>query len=70
MLHAISAGPLTTQTSRRAVEQALNASASTVITVRDRLGYRLLEDVGVTREIQLTADPALMLEPRSCPRMP
>ena len=63
MLYAISAGPLTTQTSRRAVEQALNASASTVITVRDRLGYRLLEDVGVTQEIQLTADPALLLEP-------
>jgi polysaccharide pyruvyl transferase WcaK-like protein len=34
-----------------------------VITVRDRLGYRLLEDVGVTQEIHLTADPAFLLEP-------
>ena len=48
VLYAISAGPLTTQASRRAVQEALNVSPSTVITVRDRLGYRLLEDVGVT----------------------
>jgi polysaccharide pyruvyl transferase CsaB len=61
MLYAISAGPLTTQSARRAVQQALNAAA--VITVRDRLGYHLLEDVGVTQEIHLTADPALLLEP-------
>ena len=39
------------------------SSASPVITVRDRLGYRLLEDVGVTQEIHLTADPAFLLEP-------
>jgi polysaccharide pyruvyl transferase CsaB len=63
MLYAVSAGPLTTPSSRRAVREALNASPSTVITVRDRLGYRLLEDVGVTQEITLTADPALLLEP-------
>jgi polysaccharide pyruvyl transferase WcaK-like protein len=63
MLYAISAGPLTTQASRRAVENALNASPRSVITVRDRLGYRLLEDVGVTQEIHLTADPAFLLDP-------
>src|SRR5690606_31430575 len=40
---------------------------STLITVRDRLGYRLLEDVGVTQEIRLTADPALLLEPDELP---
>jgi polysaccharide pyruvyl transferase CsaB len=67
LLYAISAGPLTTASSRRAVPQALNASPSTVITVRDRLGYRLLEDVGVTQEITLTADPALLLEPEELP---
>lgn len=67
ILYAISAGPLVTQTSRRAVEQALNASASTVISVRDRLGYRLLEDVGVIRDIHLTADPALLLEAEELP---
>jgi polysaccharide pyruvyl transferase CsaB len=63
LLYAISAGPLTTSGSRRAVREALNASPPPVITVRDRLGYRLLEDVGVTQEIQLTADPAFLLEP-------
>jgi polysaccharide pyruvyl transferase WcaK-like protein len=35
--------------------------------VRDRQGYRLLEDVGVTQEIQLTADPAFLLEPEELP---
>ena len=49
ILYAISAGPLTTQAARRAVREALNATAPTVVTVRDRLGYRLLEDVGVTQ---------------------
>jgi polysaccharide pyruvyl transferase CsaB len=62
VVYAISAGPLATQASRRAVQEALNASASTLITVRDRLGYRLLEDVGISREIHLTADPAFLLE--------
>jgi polysaccharide pyruvyl transferase CsaB len=62
VIYAISAGPLSTQASRRAVQEALNGSASTLITVRDRQGYRLLEDVGVTREIHLTADPAFLLE--------
>lgn len=59
ILYAISAGPLVTQVSRQAVREALNASA--VITGRDRLGLSLLEDVGVTQEIHLTADPASCL---------
>jgi polysaccharide pyruvyl transferase CsaB len=63
LLYAISAGPLTTQVSRRTVQEALNASPPPVITVRDRLGYRLLEDVGVTQDIHLTADPAFLVEP-------
>ena len=67
ILYAISAGPLTLPGSRRVVAEALNAAASPVITVRDRLGYRLLEDVGVTQPIHLTADPALLLEPEEPP---
>jgi polysaccharide pyruvyl transferase CsaB len=63
LLYAISAGPLTTSGSRRAVREVLNASPPPSITVRDRLGYRLLEDVGVTQEIHLTADPAFLLTP-------
>ncbi len=62
LLYAISAGPLTTQTSRRAIRTALNVSPEPVITVRDRMGYRLLEDVGVQPDIHLTADPAFLLE--------
>ncbi|HVJ91524.1 MAG TPA: polysaccharide pyruvyl transferase family protein [Labilithrix sp.] len=65
VVYAISAGPLTTQAARDAVRDGLNGAA--VITVRDRQGYRLLEDVGVTREIHLTADPALLLEPEELP---
>jgi len=63
IVYAISAGPLAGPRSRQVVREALNASASTIITVRDRLGYRLLEDVGVTRDIHLTADPAFLIEP-------
>ena len=62
-VYAISAGPLTLPRTRRAVQEAFNAAVPPVISVRDREGYRLLEDVGVTSEIHLTADPAFMLEP-------
>ncbi len=65
VVYAISAGPLTRQTARNAVRDGLNGAA--VVTVRDRQGYRLLEDVGVTREIHLAADPALLLEPDELP---
>jgi polysaccharide pyruvyl transferase CsaB len=65
MIYAISAGPLTTPHAREAVRTALNASA--IVTVRDRQGYRLLEDVGVTCEIHLTADPAFLLQPEELP---
>lgn len=55
MVYAISAGPLTDSRARRAVRDALNSAA--IVTVRDRQGLRLLEDVGVSREIHLTGDP-------------
>jgi polysaccharide pyruvyl transferase CsaB len=67
LVYAISAGPLQRRESRLAVREALNAVPGTVITVRDRLGLRLLEDVGVTREIHLAADPAFLLEPEDLP---
>jgi polysaccharide pyruvyl transferase CsaB len=67
ILYAISAGPLDTQSARKAVRDALNVTAPTVVTVRDRLGYRLLEDIGVSSEIHLTADPAFLLEPEALP---
>jgi polysaccharide pyruvyl transferase CsaB len=67
LLYAISAGPLETDAARRAVRDALDASASTVVTVRDAYARRLLEDVGVAKDIHVTADPAFLLEPEPLP---
>jgi polysaccharide pyruvyl transferase CsaB len=65
LVYAISAGPLQTASARKAVREALNKVA--LITVRDRQGRQLLEEVGVTQEIQVTADPALLMEPEPLP---
>jgi polysaccharide pyruvyl transferase CsaB len=64
-VYGISAGPLTTSSARRKVQTAL--SAATMVTVRDRQAYRLLEDVGVTSEMHLTADPAFLIQPEELP---
>jgi len=60
-IYAVSAGPLNNRDARISVRDALNSAA--IVTVRDKEGYRVLEDVGVTREIHLTADPAILLVP-------
>lgn len=64
LIYAISVGPLTTEAARRAVRETLNAPAI-AITVRDREACRLLDDVGVTTEVHLTADPAFLLKPET-----
>jgi polysaccharide pyruvyl transferase CsaB len=64
-VYAISAGPLVEAGSRTMVRDALNAAAA--ITVRDRQGKRLLEEVGVEKEVRVTADPALLLEKQPLP---
>jgi polysaccharide pyruvyl transferase CsaB len=64
-VYAISAGPLTHAAARTLVREGLNAAA--VITVRDRQGKRLLEEVGVKKEVRVTADPALLLEKQPLP---
>lgn len=62
MIHAISAGPLLADSPVRSrVRDALARAA--VITVRDRHTRQLLEEIGVDREIVVTADPAVLLEP-------
>jgi polysaccharide pyruvyl transferase CsaB len=61
MVYAISAGPLGDPALRGRVRDALNKAS--VLTVRDRHTRQLLEEVGVERDIVLTADPALLLEP-------
>jgi polysaccharide pyruvyl transferase CsaB len=61
MVYGISAGPLIDPTVRSHVREAFNRCA--VITVRDGPTRRLLEDLGVTVDITVTADPAVLLEP-------
>jgi polysaccharide pyruvyl transferase CsaB len=63
MVYAVSAGPLLDPGNRAKVRQALNQAA--VITVRDRQSLQLFEEIGVTREIHLTADPAVLSEPEA-----
>ncbi|MDI3284518.1 polysaccharide pyruvyl transferase family protein [Polyangium sp. 15x6] len=65
VVYAVSAGPLENPSARQTVRTALNAA--TVVTVRDKQARRLLEDVGVDREIHLTADPALLLREEPLP---
>ena len=61
MVYAISAGPLRTARARERVREALDPVA--VLSVRDRPSLRLLEEIGIHREIVLAADPALLLAP-------
>jgi len=65
VVYAVSAGPLREPAKRALVAKHLEPAAA--ITVRDRKALKLLEEVGVARPIQLTADPALLLEPEPLP---
>ncbi len=66
MVYAVSAGPLKEPAARELVCKHL--TGADVITVRDRQGRQLLEEVGVDREIVVTADPALLLDPEPLPQ--
>ena len=61
MVYAVSAGPLRDPAAQGAVRDGLGPAA--VVTVRERGARQVLEDIGVHREIRVTADPALLLEP-------
>jgi polysaccharide pyruvyl transferase WcaK-like protein len=61
MTYAVSAGPLKERTVQAQVREVLNEMD--VVTVRERRAQRILEDIGVDREIIVTADPAVLLEP-------
>lgn len=65
MVYAVSAGPLHEPSVRERVRDRL--SQVRIITVRDRQAKRLLEDLGIEREIAVTADPAVLLEPEDLP---
>ena len=66
MIYAISAGPLKDPAAQKAVREGLSRAA--VVTVRERGARQTLEDVGVHREILVTADPALLLKPEALPK--
>ena len=63
MVYAISVGPLKTPESKQLVVTAL--SKVDKITVRENEAKRILHDLGLEQEIEVTADPGLLLEPQS-----
>jgi len=66
MVYAISAGPLVEPRVRKRVRETLDQVE--LVTVRDRQGKQVLEDIGMDREIHVTADPAVLLEPEKLSR--
>jgi len=66
MVYAVSAGPLSRTSNRELVCDALKSAA--VISVRDRQGFRVLEEAGLQREMHITADPALLMKARPLPK--
>ncbi len=63
MVYAVSVGPLKTPESKQLVVTALNKVDK--ITVRENEAKRILHDLGVEQEIEVTADPGLLLKPQS-----
>jgi len=63
MIYAISAGPLKSAEAKQLVSQVLNRVD--LITVREGEAKRILTDIGVDREIEITSDPALLLKPQN-----
>lgn len=65
MLYAIGVGPLKDPSVRATIKDVLNEVQ--LITVREKDAQKVLEDIGVTNEIIVTADPALLLQPETPP---
>lgn len=63
MVYAVGAGPLKDPSTIEMVKILLDQAA--VVTVRDHISSQILEDIGVKREIIITADPALLLTSES-----
>jgi polysaccharide pyruvyl transferase CsaB len=62
MIYAVSVGPLKAPESKQLVAQVLNRVDK--ITVREREAKRMLHDLGVNQEIEITSDPGLLLKPQ------
>jgi len=65
MTYAVGVGPLDDSTAQKLVCDVL--SLTDIVTVRERSDKRLLEDIGLHREIVVTADPALLAQPELLP---
>jgi polysaccharide pyruvyl transferase CsaB len=65
MVYAVSAGPLRDPAAQKLVHTCLSRAAA--VTVRERRALQVLEEIGVHREIEVTADPALLLKPEPLP---
>jgi polysaccharide pyruvyl transferase CsaB len=66
MVYAVSAGPLEDPAVQRLVCDCLDRAA--LVTVREREARRVLEEAGLKREVEVTADPALLLQPEPVTR--
>jgi len=65
IVYAVSVGPLENQATRKRLLGALERAD--VVTVRDTQSRTLLERIGVKRDVIVTADPALLMEPAPLP---
>lgn len=63
MVYAVSVGPLKSPESKQLIVEVLNKVDK--ITVREREAKILLNDLGINQEIEITADPGLLLKPQS-----
>lgn len=65
LVYAVGAGPLQDPAAQRLTRTCLQRAAA--VTVRERRARQVLEEIGVQREIEITADPGLLLEPQPLP---
>jgi polysaccharide pyruvyl transferase CsaB len=65
LVYAVGAGPLREPAAQRLTRTCINRAAA--VTVRERRARQVLEEIGVQREIEITADPALLLQAQPLP---
>lgn len=65
ILYSVGVGPVTTRLGRRLLKRI--AEWSSLITVRDEVSRTVLSECGVpVNQVQVSADPAILLSPASC----
>jgi polysaccharide pyruvyl transferase CsaB len=65
LVYAVGAGPLRDPGAQRLTRTCLHRAAA--VTVRERRARQVLEEIGVQRESEITADPALLLQAQPLP---